>query len=266
MKRCLVVLALGLISLGNIRAAGIENSKSKIENSAVSVAAASDLVFCLESLNTEFAKTAPDVALKVSTGSSGNFFAQIQNGAPFDVFLSADLRYPRELVAAKAADEKSLTLYAIGRIVLWTKRTDLDVAHVAETVRDSRVQKLAIANPAHAPYGRAAQEALEKLGVWKDAQPKLVLGENIAQTAQFVQTGNADAGIVALSLVLAPTLKDVGRWTLIPLSLYAPLEQGAVLTTRGAANPAAVRYLAFLRTPEARTIFDRYGFRLPESP
>jgi molybdate transport system substrate-binding protein len=232
----------------------------------VSIAAASDLVFCLEALHAEFAKLAPAVVLKVSIGSSGNFFAQIQNGAPYDVFLSADLNYPRALVAAKAADETSLVLYAIGRLVIWTKRPDLDLADPAAAVRDPRVQKLALANPAHAPYGRAAQQALEKLGVWTAAQPKLVLGENIAQTAQFVQTGSADAGIVALSLVLAPTLEGVGRWTQLPLSLYAPLEQGAVLTTRGAANPAARRYLAFLRTPAARSIFDRYGFRLPESP
>ncbi len=242
----------------------IENRKSKIETSAiVSTAAASDLVFCLEALRAEFAKTEPGVALTVVTGSSGNFFAQIKNGAPFDVFLSADLRYPRELIAAGAADEKSLTLYAIGRLVLWTRRADLDPSDLAAVVRNPLVQKFAIANPAHAPYGRAAQQALEKLGVWADAQPKLVLGENIAQAAQFVQTGNADAGVVALSLVLAPTLRDTGRWVEIPAALHDPLEQGAVLTTRGTANPAAVRYLAFLRSPVARKIFEHFGFRLP---
>ena len=244
--------------------AQVENRKPKTENRAsVSIAAASDLVFCLEDLHAEFAKTEPAVALTLVTGSSGNFFAQITNGAPFDVFLSADVRYPRALAAAGAADAATITLYAIGQIVLWTKRADLDPADLAAAVRSPLVQKFAIANPAHAPYGRAAQQALEKLGVWADAQPKLVLGENIAQTAQFVQTGNADAGIVALSLVLAPNLRHTGRWVAIPASLHDPLEQAAVLTSRGALNPAAHRYLAFLRSPIARVTFERHGFRLP---
>ncbi|MBC7365701.1 MAG: molybdate ABC transporter substrate-binding protein [Undibacterium sp.] len=247
--------------------AQIENRKSKIENSStVSIAAASDLVFCLDALNAEFAKAEPAVALKISTGSSGNFFAQIKNGAPFDVFLSADLRYPRELIAAGAAEGKSLTLYGIGRIVLWTQRTDLELSDITAVVRNPLIKKFAIANPEHAPYGRAAKQVFEKLGVWTELQPKLVLGENIAQTAQFVQTGNADAGIVALSLVLAPALKNSGRWVEIPPSAHAPLEQGVVLTLRGTTNPAAKRYLAFLSTRAARTIFDRYGFRLPVSP
>ncbi|MBL9189419.1 MAG: molybdate ABC transporter substrate-binding protein [Opitutaceae bacterium] len=231
---------------------------------SVAVAAASDLVFCLPALHAEFAKLEPQTALRVTTGSSGNFFAQITHGAPFDVFLSADLSYPRALIAAGAADEKSLTLYGIGRLVVWTTRADLDPkADLAGLVRSAQVRRLAIANPAHAPYGRAARETLEKLGVWADAQPKLVLGDNIAQAAQFVQTGHADAGIVALALVLgAPPSRDTGRWAELPAHLHAPLEQGAVLTTRGAANPAAVRYLAFLRTPAARAVFERYGFRL----
>jgi len=230
---------------------------------AVSIAAASDLVFCLPALHAEFARTEAGVALTFATGSSGNFFAQIQNGAPFDVFLSADLRYPRDLIAAQAADGGSLALYAIGRLVLWTTRPELDPGDLTTLVRHPAVRKIAIANPTHAPYGRAAKEALERSGVWGDALPKLVLGENIAQTAQFVQTGSADAGIVALALVLAPVLEGVGRWQLLPAELHAPLEQGMVLTRRGAANPAAARYVAFLRTPAARGIFERYGFRLP---
>ena len=123
----------------------------------LSIAAASDLVFCLEALNREFAKSEPSVSLRVSTGSSGNFFAQIKNGAPFDVFLSADLIYPRELIAAGAAEEKSLTRYGIGRIVLWTGRTDLAIDDLASVVRNPGVKRFAIANPDHAPYGRAAE-------------------------------------------------------------------------------------------------------------
>lgn len=238
----------------------------------VSIAAASDLVYCLEALHAAFlqienppSKTENLTALTVTTGSSGNFFAQIKHGAPYDIFLSADLSYPRALITARLADPASLTSYAIGRLVLWTAHRELDIAAPASVVRDARVKKFAIANPAHAPYGRAAQQTLEKLGVWSTAQPKLVLGENISQTAQFVQTGNADAGLVALSLVLAPPLRDVGRWHEIPAGLHEPLEQAAVLTLRGAANPAAVRYLAFLRSPAAREIFDRFGFRLPSA-
>lgn len=231
----------------------------------VAIAAASDLVFCLPALHAQFAKVEPRVALRVTTGSSGNFFAQITHGAPYDVFLSADLSYPRALIAAGAAEEKSLVLYGVGRLVFWTKRPDLDPAtDLATLIRSPLLKKLALANPAHAPYGRAAREALNSLGVWSLAEPKLVLGDNIAQTAQFVETGHADAGIIALSLVLgAPASRESGRWTEIPATLHQPLEQGAVLTTRGAANPAAARYLAFLRTREARAVFERFGFRLP---
>jgi molybdate transport system substrate-binding protein len=261
-----ILLLLATCAMLRGSAAEIEQRKPATENpppATVSIAAASDLVFCLEALDAEFSRGEPAVRLTVVTGSSGNFFAQIRNGAPFDVFLSADLRYPRELIAAGAADAASLTRYALGRLVLWTTRKDLDPASLAAVANDLRVKKFAIANPAHAPYGRAAREALEALGVWAAVQPRLVLGENIAQTAQFVETGNADAGIVALSLVAATPLRDVGRWAEIPSALHAPLEQGAVLTTHGAANAAAGRYLAFLRSAVARSIFDRFGFRLP---
>jgi molybdate transport system substrate-binding protein len=233
---------------------------------ALSLAAASDLVFCLPALTAEFSKNSPSITVQVTTGSSGNFFAQIKNGAPYDLFLSADLSYPRALIIAGAADAASLTPYAIGRLVVWTTHPALDPTDLAALVRDPRVKKLALANPAHAPYGRAAQQALDHLGLSSVAAPKLVLGENIAQAAQFVQSGNADAGIVALSLVLAPALRDTGRWHELPATLHAPLQQGAVLTKLGATNPAAQSFLAFLRTPAARAIFERYGFRLPAAP
>jgi len=131
-------------------------------------------------------------------------------------------------------------------------------------LRDEKIKKVAIANPAHAPYGRAAKAALEHLKLWEAIQPKLVLGENIAQTAQFVQTGNVDAGIVALSLVLSSKLKNAGSYYLIPEASFPRLEQGAVLTKKGIQNPAAKKYLAFLRSKQAREVFNRYGFRLPK--
>lgn len=233
------------------------------KSETLTIAAAADLIYCLEELNVAFQKAYPAAALKVSTGSSGNFFAQIQNGAPFDVFLSADMKYPHELVKAGLADSSSLTLYAIGRIVLWSRRADLDVTRGLEILRDEKIVKVAIANPAHAPYGRAAQAALEHFQLWQAIQPKLVLGENIAQTAQFVQTGNVDAGIVALALVMSPKLKNAGTYYVIPETSFPRLEQAAVLTKQGIKNPVANRYLEFLRSEPARAIFNRYGFRLP---
>jgi len=238
-------------------------SVNAADTPTVSIAAASDLVFCLEELNREFTNAHPAVTVKTSTGSSGNFFAQIQNGAPFDVFLSADMNYPKELIKAGAAEESSLFQYAVGRIVLWTVKTNLSIANGLLALRDPSVKRIAIANPEHAPYGRAARSAIQHVGLWEAVQPRLVFGENISQTAQFVQTGNADAGIVALSLVLAPKLKNTGRWVEVPPNSYPPLEQGAVLTGRGKDNPAARDYLKFLQSGQAREIFDRYGFRLP---
>lgn len=234
-----------------------------VRASSLSLAAASDLVYCLEELNAAFAKAHPDIAIKTSTGSSGNFFAQIKNGAPFDLFLSADLVYPRELIKAGLADGASLTPYAVGRIVVWTAKDGVDVSAGLAALAGPAVRRVAIANPDHAPYGRAAQGALESAKLWDAVQAKLVHGENISQTAQFVETGNADAGIVALSLVLSPKLKKKGRWVVVPEKLYPPLEQGAVLTAKGADNPAARSYLEFLRSAAAREIFDRFGFRLP---
>ena len=252
MKRCLAALSLAFLVLTRARA-----------EERVSIAAAANLVYALDALNAEFAKTAPDVQVTTATGASGSLVAQIKNGAPFDVFLSADLDYPRALAKAGQADEKSLVTFATGRLVLWTSRQGLELKSIADTVRSSAVKKLAIANRDTAPYGRAAQQALEKLGAWADAQPKLVVGENITQTAQFVETGNADAGFVALSLVLAPNLRERGHWLEVPADLHAPLAHGAVLTARGAANPAARKYLEFLGSAAARKVLERFGYGVP---
>lgn len=231
----------------------------------LAIAAASDLVFCLEELNARFLREHPDGEVTVAVGSSGNFFSQIRNGAPFDVFLSADMAFPRMLVEEKLADEESLTPYATGGIVLWTTKPSVDVRKGLAVIEGNEVARVAIANPDHAPYGRAAREALERQGLWIAAKSKLVLGENIAQAAQFVQTGNADAGIVARSLVMAPTLAKVGTWQEISRELHRPLEQGAVITRRGTRHPLARAYVEFLRSDEAREILDRYGFTCPGS-
>ena len=270
MSRRISALSLVLILLGSACvekqsvAAETQKQKSKIENFSVSVAAAANLVYALDALNAEFAKAAPDVKVTTATGASGSLVAQIKNGAPFDVFLSADLDYPRALAKAGQADEKSLVTFATGRLVLWTTQPGVELKSIADTVRSPGVKKLAIANRDSAPYGRAAQQALEKLGAWADAQPKLVVGENITQTAQFVETGNADAGFVALSLVLAPNLKTKGRWLEVSPDLYSSLAHGAVLTTRGAANPAAKKYLEFLSSNAAKKILRDFGYGVPE--
>lgn len=230
---------------------------------SVTIAAAADLSYCLEDINAAFKKAHPDAELKVSSGSSGNFTTQIKNGAPFEVFLSADVSFPRELIKAGFADENTLQVYAVGRIVLWTSTPDkVDVTKGFDLLRDANgpVKRLAVANPDHAPYGRAAKEALQHEKLWDAVQPRVVLGENIAQTAQFVETGNADAGFVALSLVLSPKLSKVGKWWEVPADTYSKLEQGVVLTKVGANNPLAKAYVEFLKTDEARAIFDRYGF------
>jgi molybdenum ABC transporter molybdate-binding protein len=252
MKRLLAALLL----LGPVTALAAEK---------VSIAAAANLTYALEALNAGFVQANPGVEVTVLTGASGNLVTQIENGSPNDVFLSADMDFPRRLIKAGQAEGDSLVDFAVGRLALWTTRPGLALTTVAAAVRSPQVRKLALANPATAPYGRAAQEALTKLRLWDEAQPKLVTGENITQTAQFVDTGNADAGFVALSLVLSPRLKDRGRWIEVPPGLYAPLDQGAVLTKHGAGNSAARRYLAFLRSPVAVEVLERFGYRVPLS-
>ena len=236
---------------------------SAVAADKLSIAAAANLVYALESITAEFKKAEPTTNVSVVTGASGNLVAQIQNGAPFDVFLSADIEYPEKLVSLGFAEAKSFTKFAVGRLVLWSTRPQVDVNSVAELVRDPKIRKIAVANLTTAPYGKAAREALTKLGVWQEAEPKIVIGENITQTAQFIETGNADAGFVAMSLLLSPKLKDKGRWQEIDPNLYSPLEQGAVITKRGEKNPASARFLKFLGSPEARAVLERFGYRIP---
>jgi molybdate transport system substrate-binding protein len=234
--------------------------------SSLSIAAAANFVYALDALNSEFKRHHSALALTSTTGASGSLFAQIRNGAPFDIFLSADTEYPEQMVAAGLAARSTLRVFASGRIVIWTMRADLDLSDPAKTLRSPAVKKIAIAQPRTAPYGRATRTALEFLGVWQDVQPKLVFGESIAQTAQFVETGNADLGIVALSFVLWPSLAKKGHWKEIAPALYAEtsLDHAVVLTTRGAANPAAIRYLEFLTSDAAKKILRDFGYGVPK--
>jgi molybdate transport system substrate-binding protein len=206
----------------------------------------------------QFRAASPAVELQIAFGSSGNFFAQIGNGAPFDVFLSADVAYPRKLASAGFGTGNSVFSYAVGRLAVWVPAASpLDPA---TALREASVKHVAIANPQHAPYGRAAQAALRTLGLYQAVEPKLVLGENIAQTLQFVESGAAEAGIVALSLALAPPVRARGRYWEIPPDAYPRIEQGGIILKD---SPAARDFRAFLLSAGARRILQQYGFFVP---
>jgi molybdate transport system substrate-binding protein len=229
----------------------------------ISVAAASDLTFAMGELAPGFER-ATGHKVKLSTGSSGNFFVQIQNGAPFDLFFSADANYPRQLEAAGFTEPGSLYVYALGKIVLWVRNdSPLDVSKGWAAVTDPRAGKIAIANPLHAPYGRAAEAALRSAGIYERVAGKLVLGENISQAAQFVESGNADIGILALSLATAATMKTHGRWWLVPQDSYPPLEQAAVVLRSSQKKDVARAFLAYVRSAEGKAILQRNGLGEP---
>jgi len=238
-------------------------ASSTLAADRVTIAAASDLKFCLDEILTEFKKTHSESDIDVIYGSSGNFKTQIEQGAPFDLYFSADIEFPRQLVKAGLASS-DVEPYAIGRIVLWSTTLDASKLHLGDLVR-SDIKKIAIANPQHAPYGKRAEEALRASGVWEKVEPKLVLGENIAQSAQFIQTGNAEVGIIALSLVLSPQMVDKGTYSLIPDNLHKPLEQGFIITKRAADNALAKTFADYMRLPETRQRMARYGFALPDA-
>lgn len=232
----------------------------------VSVAAASDLRYAMDDLVAEYQPLHPDQSVAVTYGSSGNFLAQITEGAPFDVFFSADIAYPHQLEAAGLAAADSTRLYAEGRIVVWVRdASPIDVDDLGiKAVLDPAAERVAIANPEHAPYGRAAQSAMEAAGVWDQVQPRIVLGENISQTAQFVESGAADIGVIALSLAIAPPLCHEGRYALVPQDLHPAIDQGAVVLDAATDPAAAQTFLDFVLGPEGRTVLDRYGFLVPE--
>lgn len=227
----------------------------------ITIAAAADLKFAMDEILTTFKKSNSGEEVDVVYGSSGNFNTQIQQGAPYDVFFSADIGFARELVKSgmAASDVKP---YAVGRIVLWSARQDA-TRMTLDSLTDPKITRIAIANPKHAPYGRRAEEALRASGLWEKLEPKLVYGENIAQTAQFVQTGNAQVGIIALSLAVNPELASKGGYWLIPDKLHAPLEQGFVITRRAAGNGLAKKFADYMDSKPARAVMTKYGFILP---
>ena len=232
---------------------------------ALAIAAASDLQSALPALAARFEReTGRPVTL--TFGSSGNFYSQIQNGAPFDLFLSADVDYPRRLEAAGLTEPGTLRPYAIGTLVLYAPtRAGLDLREGLAVLADPRVRRIAIANPAHAPYGRAAVAALTHARLYDRVRGKLVLGENISQAAQFVQSGNAEAGLLALSLALAPALRAGGTYVEVPDTFYPAIEQAAVVVKASSRKDAARQFLAFLGRPEIVGLLKDAGFLLPRA-
>jgi molybdate transport system substrate-binding protein len=228
------------------------------------IAGASDLQFALAEIAARFrAETGQEVRL--SLGSSGNITRQIEQGSPVEMFLSADEAFVFRLADGGHTRDRG-ELYAIGRIVLFTPpgsplRTEAGMEAIRAALEAGQIRRFAIANPEHAPYGRAAEQALRASGLWERLQPHLVLGENVSQAAQFALAGGSQGGIVASSLVLAPAMQGRGAYALLPDSLHEPLRQRMVLTRR--AGPVAERFYAYVQTPPAREIMRRYGFVLP---
>ncbi len=229
----------------------------------ITVAAAADLQFVMQEITGRFEKETGKT-VKLIYGSSGNFFQQIRNGAPFDMFFSANLDYPTKLESAGLTEPGTFYQYAVGKIVIWVPSdSKLDVTSGLRSLLDPSIKKIAIANPQHAPYGQAAVAAMKKEGVYDKVADKFVLGENISQTASFVVSGSADVGIVALSLALSPNMKDKGRYTEIPSGEYPPIEQACVVLKSSRQKETAKAFLNFIKTPAVTELFRTYGFAVP---
>ncbi len=227
----------------------------------VTIAAAADLRYAMDEIVKEYQKTNSGANIEVIYGSSGNAYTQILNGAPFDVYFSADIMYPQKLKEAglTLTDPK---LYAIGRIVLWS--ASIDVSKGLSVLAGKPDIKIAIANPDHAPYGQRSVEALKYYKLYEKVEKQLIFGENISQAAQFCLTGNADAGLIALSLVLSTSMSNQGKYFLIDDKSHRPLEQAYVILNHAKENKVAFAFAKFISSPAARLIFEKYGLTLPK--
>jgi molybdate transport system substrate-binding protein len=226
----------------------------------LTIAAAADLRYAMDEVIKAYQKEHRSTAVSVNYGSSGTAFQQIQNGAPYDIFFSADISYPKRL------REQGLALtepkrYAMGYLVVWSNRFDISRGLIA--LLNPGISKIAMANPEHAPYGKRAEESLKYHKLYDQVKGKLIFGENISQAAQFVQTGNADVGILALSLASSPALRGKGKYVVIDDQSHSPLEQAYVILKQPKPNPEAYVFVEFVASPAARQIFESYGFKLP---
>lgn len=226
-------------------------------------AAAADLSSALKVVADNYEKKT-GIKIKLSFGASGALTQQIQNGAPFDVFFSADMDYPRQLISAGDANAASLYQYAVGKLVLWVPDdSPLDVEHQGmKILLNPSVKKISIGNPQHAPYGRAAVAALKHAGLYDQVADRLVLGENISQAAQFVESGNAQAGFVALAHAIAPEMKGKGKYWLVPADFYPPLAQGVVVLTHSQHKKEAADFEEYIKSKEAVDLLRSYGFSM----
>lgn len=251
MKSARLIAMLFLLVMAHVAQAGGQ----------ITIAAAADLKFAMDEIVSLFGKAHPAARVATVYGSSGKFHTQIRQGAPYDLYFSADIAYPRALKADGFAASE-VQAYALGRIVLW-RASRAGKAPSLEDLTDPAIQSIAIANPRHAPYGKRAEEALRAAGVWDKVESRLVYGENVAQTAQFVQTGNAQVGVIALALAVSPELARKGGYWLIPDDLHAPLEQGFIITRRAENNALAQQFADYMGSKAARAVMTRYGFVLP---
>lgn len=247
-KKLLLFLAICIISTINLI------------GQTITIAAAADMRFAMDELTNEFKKLNPDVKVEVIYGSSGNLYQQIVNQAPFNIFFSADISYPKKLDSLNLAGSKP-KLYAIGHLVLWSSK--LDVAKSIDLLKSNDVKKIAIANPKVAPYGKRAVECLKYYKTYEQIKDKIVEGENVSQAAQFVLTGNAEVGIIALSLALSPEMTSKGKYIAIDEKSYSKLEQAYVIIKNSETNKDILKFIQFIETEQARKIFDKYGFKLP---
>jgi molybdate transport system substrate-binding protein len=252
LKRLLVAVALFLGLGGGLCAA-----------QEITVAAAADLQFAMQEVGARFQQESGKT-VKLIYGSSGNFAQQLQNGAPFDMFFSANLDYPRQLEGAGLTEPGTFYQYAIGKIVVWVPNASkLDVSSGLKALLDPSIKKIAIANPEHAPYGKAAVAAMQKENIYEQVKDKFVLGENISQTASFVASGSADVGVVALSLALSPNMKDKGRYAEVPTGDYPAIEQACVIMRSSKNKDVAEQFLKFVQSLPIKDLLQKYGFAIP---
>ena len=256
------LLSRGLLALCIVLTATGSSAQEAKSATEITVAAAADLSTVLKEIGERYEQKT-GVKIELSFGASGALTQLIQNGAPFDLFFSADMNYPRQLIAAGEADGASLYQYALGSLVLWVPaNSPLDLEHHGMNVLlDSSVKKIAIANPQYAPYGRAAVAALKHAGVYDRVAERLVLGENVAQAAQFVESGNAQAGFVALAHAVVPGMRGIGKYWEVPAEAYPLLAQGVVVLSRSTHKKEATEFLEYIKTKEAADLLKKYGFK-----
>lgn len=232
---------------------------SAANQTEIIIAVASDFKPALEELASEFSKTQPEVKISVTPGSSGKLYEQIKTGAaPFHLFFSADMDYPKKLVLEGESNSKVVP-YATGKLIAWSpKHKILDI----QELKKAEFKKISVANFEHAPYGKIAKQALISSALFDLIKEKLVTAETVAQAAQFAETGAADVGLVAYSFIFSPALKEKGHFLIIPQRLYTPLLQGMILLKKGEAEPAAKLFAEYISSKKAKAIIKKYGFEV----